>query len=185
MIVDVGVNAGIFSLPILPVCIPGTQLLAFEPNPVMFARLAINVSLNNFTNIHLFECAIGDEPGLEPMFFPQNSNLGQGRVGIAYKGKNAHEGLIVQIRPLIDCLKEADIEQIDLMKVDVEGLEDRVIAPLLEGPEELLPKALYFEDAHDKLWKYPLPDLLKKAGYGEPKRFSQNVFYLLGEDATA
>ena len=183
VIVDVGANAGVFSLPILPVCTPDAQLLAFEPNPVMFARLAINVSLNDFANIRLFEYAIGDAPGEAPLFFPSNPNLGQGRVGVAYKGINSRKGVVVRVRPLLDCLQESGVARVDLLKVDVEGLEDRVIAPLLEGPETLLPKAIYFEDAHDEHWKYPLTQMLEKAGYGRPRRFGHNVFYLLSEDA--
>ena len=78
----------------------------------------------------------------------------------------------------MDCLEEAGVDRVDLLKVDVEGLEDQVIVPLLNGPEKFRPKAIYFEDAHDQNWKYPLIELLTEAGYEEAKRFLHNVFYV-------
>ena len=175
VIVDVGANAGAFSLPVLRGCGAGAHALMFEPNPVMRDRLSVNIALNGFENARVFDCAISDAPGRSRLHFPRNGNLGQGRVTLGYE-RAGKDGVEVEIRTLPDCLREAGVDRVDFLKVDVEGLEDRVICPLLDagGP---LPELLYFEVAHDLTWARPLLEMLTAAGYREIGNFRENALY--------
>lgn len=179
VIVDVGGNAGLFVLPVLKAAGKTAQALIFEPNPVMLARLRKNIALNQFENVKVFECAVSDEGGQSPLFFPAYKNLGQGRINVEYEGKHGRTGVNVEIRTLLECLDEANVGKIDFLKVDVEGLEDRVIYPLLMGPEPLLPKLLYFEVEHREHWKYPLMETLEAKGYKLLDDFGLNHLYEL------
>jgi len=180
VIVDVGANAGAFSLPIHKAGGAGTTSILFEPNPVMQARLRKNVALNGFDDdIRIFECAVGDAAGTSVLHFPRSGNLGQGRVNVAYGHKKASEGVEVQIRTLTDCLEEAGTRRVDFLKVDVEGLEDRVIVPLLKGDKRLWPAMIYFEVAHDGVWGLPLLQELETAGYAQEHAFENNALYVL------
>ncbi len=177
VIVDVGANAGAFFLPILKSAGAEARAVVFEPNPVMQARLTQNISLNDLSDqVQVFDCAVSDSPGTSVMHFPRNGNLGEGRVEVGYAHGSEH-GLEVALRPLADCLAEADVERVDFLKVDVEGLEDRVIVPLLEGDERLHPDLIYFEVAHDGVWSLPLLDTLRNAGYDEVKKFHKNSLF--------
>ena len=178
VIVDVGANAGAFCLPLHKAGGVGTRTIAFEPNPVMQGRLRTNITLNGFgADIEVFECAVGDKPGASVLHFPRNGNLGQGRIDVAYAHKKASQGVEVEVRPLAACLVEAGVNQIDFLKVDVEGLEDRVIVPLLEGEERLWPRMIYFEVAHDGVWALPLMDRLREAGYSRVQDFDNNALF--------
>ena len=184
VIVDVGANAGAFFLPVHMAGGAGTRSIVFEPNPVMQQRLLTNVAQNGLQEqVTLFTCAVGDAASRSVLHFPRNGNLGQGRIEVAYPHKRANEGVEVAVRPLRECLAEAGVTRIDFLKVDVEGLEDRVIVPLLQGDPELLPRLIYFEIAHDGVWNLPLMEELSNAGYERVEDFDNNaLFHLAGAE---
>ncbi|MCE8008023.1 FkbM family methyltransferase [Aestuariivita sp.] len=180
VIVDVGANAGAFFLPLHVAGGPGTRSVVFEPNPVMRARLERNIALNTGQGVTVFECAVSDEEGRSALYFPRNGNLGQGRVTKAYPHKKGAEGAEVALRPLRDCLAEAGVGRIDFLKVDVEGLEDRVLMPVLTGDAALHPGLLYFETVHDRVWSLPLMKTLGEAGYALVQEFDGNSLFERG-----
>ncbi|MGB7244431.1 MAG: FkbM family methyltransferase, partial [Sulfitobacter sp.] len=145
VIVDVGANAGAFFLPILKLAGPKARAVVFEPNPVMQDRLKTNIRINKLTGVKVFTCAVGARESISPLYFPRNGNLGQGRIDLEYKNAVDGDTIDVQIRPLVDCLSEAKIKHVDFLKVDVEGLEDQVICPLLDAETSLWPRLIYFE----------------------------------------
>lgn len=177
VIVDVGANAGAFSLPIIRRAGRRARAALFEPNPVMRARLAVNLALNDLGAARVFDCAVSDAPGTARLHFPGNGNLGQGRIGQGYDGPGAREGVEVALRPLAECLSEVGFDCVDLLKVDVEGLEDRVIAPLLQTHGAPRPRLIYVEIEHQGTWTYPLLDLLAAAGYSEVRAFGKNRLF--------
>lgn len=177
VIVDVGANAGAFSLPIIKRAGASARAALFEPNPVMRARLQTNLKLNDLGAAQVFDCAISDAPGSAQLHFPGNGNLGQGRIGQGYDGPKARVGIDVALRPLADCLKDAGFDRVDLLKVDVEGLEDRVIAPLLKAPAAPRPRLIYVEIEHQATWTYPLLDVLAESGYTQERAFGKNQLF--------
>jgi FkbM family methyltransferase len=177
VIVDVGANAGAFSLPIIKRAGKGARAAVFEPNPVMRARLQANLDLNDLGHARVFDCAVSDAAGRARLHFPGNGNLGQGRIGQGYDGPGAREGVEVALRPLADCLAEASFDRVDLLKVDVEGLEDRVIAPLLQAEDAPRPRLIYVEVEHQGTWTYPLLDILADRGYAEVRTFGKNRLF--------
>ena len=60
-------------------------------------------------------------------------------------------GIDVPVVPLPDLAERHGIAEIDLLKVDVEGLEDRVILPALSA-SDLTVRRIYFEDSHSEHW---------------------------------
>ncbi len=174
-IVDVGANAGLFSLPIVAVLGPRSKVLMFEPNPKMRVRLARNVTLNKFSGITIDPSAIGDRVGAAVLNLSPANNMGAGRVDVAYAGG---EQIEVAICPLLDRVRAAKLKEIDLLKVDIEGLEDRAIMPFLrDAPLSLLPKRVYFEDAHSAHWQENLTEALIAKGYALQRRFGENALY--------
>ena len=176
-IVDVGANAGIFSLPIATVVGPNARILVIEPNPEMLARLRTNIALNNLLNVVVEEVAIGDEEGQATLFFSPNGNPGEARIGVSFPDDAG--GIDVPVVTLPVLAKRHGVAEIDLLKVDVEGLEDRVILPALQD-KKLTVKRIYFEDSHSEHWKEDVVGALKAAGYSEEARFGDNALYVLG-----
>ncbi len=183
-IVDVGANAGIFTLPILHRSGPASQGILFEPNPVMRARLEKNIAANDLPEIVVQQTAVSDQPGRLPLYLPANGNLGQARLGIGYSGGN--DSFEADVVTLDEALRRTATQSIDLLKVDVEGLEDRVIAPYLSSSDvSRHPRLIYLEDAHSENWKYDLVAELHRYGYQTVSRFGENALYSREADIKA
>ena len=182
------VGAGVF-LPLMSVPMPavfrdppgggrcGTGSVgfdAFEPNPVMRARLEQNCKLNGFSQVHIHDCAISDEPGEIHLHLPDVPNLGQARLHEAYEGGKS---VRVPVRCLADFAPEGG-ETVDLLKADVEGFEDRVIVPYLETVDPgHQPRMIFFEHKHDGNWSLDLPGTLARNGYDLVREYGRNALY--------
>lgn len=175
-VVDVGANAGIFSLPIAKATEDDAIFVLIEPNPEMTARLRANVALNTLLNVRIEEVAVGDEVGEARLHFSPNGNPGEARLGVSFADDAG--GIDVPVTTLPEIARQHGISEIDLLKVDVEGLEDRVILPVLSAPD-LTARRIYFEDSHSEHWGENVVEALRQAGYAEEARFGDNALYAL------
>lgn len=116
VIVDIGSNIGISALYFLTRG-PGSFVYCFEPNPRNVARLRDN--LGPFTDRYqLSEHAVGPYDGMVDFGVERTGRYG----GIGLGGEQTIE---VQCRPINDVLSEiiGTHGGIDLLKLDIEGLE--------------------------------------------------------------
>lgn len=130
-VLDVGANAGYFSLLAADLGGPGSHVVAFEPQPRIAALLRRTLELNAGARIDVVEAACGDHDGRVALVTPtdpRNSGLATLRAEPA-SGPTA----IVPILRLDRFCAERGLAP-DLMKIDVEGAEDAV----LDGAQALL-----------------------------------------------
>lgn len=150
--VDVGANVGLYSLWAARLIGPGGSVVAVEPHPGIRARLAFNVAANRLVNIRIVPAGIGEAPGTARLHSSAGGNVGQSSLieDVAFRSAESFE---VPVRPLLDVVVEAGLTRIDVLKVDVEGYEDRVVVPFLEAcPEHLLPRAVLIETDVAERW---------------------------------
>lgn len=130
-VLDVGANAGYFSLLAADVGGPGSQVVAFEPNPRMRELLQQSLALNPAGQIELVPAACGDRSGsIALSVSPDPRNSGLSTVRDTFQQADQ---LTVPLLRLDDFCAERGIVP-DLVKVDVEGAEEMV----LRGAEALL-----------------------------------------------
>jgi len=56
---------------------------------------------------------------------------------------------MIKCRPLLDVLNEQNIQQIHLLKIDIENAEPLALNPFFEkAPKELFPKMIFIESDH-------------------------------------
>lgn len=151
IVVDIGANVGTTVIPSAQRVGNNGQVYAFEPHPKTFAYLKQNVSLNKLNNVDLFNIAVGNSEATVRI-----SNFGNDdRNRIV--GNN--EGLMVKIGKLDDFLQNEN--QIDLLKIDVEGFEKFV----LEGATNTLKKTKYIlieiSEKHFDEYAYSCQEVLK------------------------
>ncbi|GEM_PF-2002153 len=128
---DCGANLGFFTLLASRLVGPTGKVVAFEPTPTTYARLAAHVEGNNISNVDARPVALGAVPG---------------RASVVAVRPEAHTMNAVGV-PAGDApvLAECDVVTIDdvlaggtpvpdVMKVDVEGAD----LALLQGAEQLL-----------------------------------------------
>ena len=172
---DVGANAGIFSLRLAMAAKKTSKIIAFEPNPIMRERLEYNIALNGFKSINVQSCAISDESGVADLIFEENGNLGNGQLRTDERQVRSNT-IQVDVRLLADFFPKES--HVDFLKVDVEGLEDRVIFPLLKQvSEHFRPERIYFEDKHNDVWKYDLHGCLRDYGYELERDWKANKLF--------
>lgn len=117
-VVDIGANAGFFSLLSAKLVGPKGKVVAFEPIPSVRERLLENIALNGYCQIDVREVAVSDKAGSLTM----------------YEGPAGHKG-ISSLRPLKQLTSTLVVEvvaldqlagqigKIDFIKIDVEGAE--------------------------------------------------------------
>jgi FkbM family methyltransferase len=176
--VDVGANAGTYALPLAHHVGAGGRVIAVEPHPVMVARLAFNQAASGSGNMALIPAAAGDTDG-ELMIETDHENYGASHV---YPDASARgDAIRVPAMRLLRILQDADLGQIDSLKIDVEGYEDRVLIGFFrDAPPALWPRAIAIEHLSRDDWADDcLADMLAR-GYVETGKTRSNTLLVLG-----
>jgi len=168
--VDIGANVGLFSLFVAATAGPGARILAVEPEPGNFARLAFNIGSNPPLPIEPVAVALGDHIGEAAIALNRRD-----RGGTRVQAAGTAGAVSVPLKPLLALLTEKGFSRIDALKIDVEGMEDAVLAPFFrDAPESLLPRMILIEDSRHE-WKTNLFALFAAKGYAVALRTRQNV----------
>jgi FkbM family methyltransferase len=138
-ILDIGANEGHWSMYMASKH-PDASVIAFEPNPVPLELLEKNFASNKLSKVKVLPAAISDENGeMEFETLDNVTSLGSfkiDRTGRPWITDDKVRKISVLCRKLDDVGSVQGAVQIDLMKVDVEGAEVRV----LKGAKETLHK---------------------------------------------
>lgn len=119
---DVGANAGWYTTLFQSLCGGQGEVHAFEPVPSAFDELRQNVFLNNnSTRVFLNNTALGDEIRNADMhLFPR---LPSGHASLSDHGSIDSTSVPIKIVTLDSYMAENRIDQVDFVKVDIEGAE--------------------------------------------------------------
>ena len=173
--IDVGANCGLWSVQVAKAIGSDGTVIAIEPLLEMRQRLQFNATINNIRSIDILDCAVGDHAGRAWLEIDER-NLGHSQIADA-------GNLEVKVVPLLEIAKEYELRHINALKVDVEGYEDRVIAPFIrDAPELLLPKMIIAEYSWSDEW---VSDWLTGAvakGYREIMRTSDHNIVLVRDE---
>jgi FkbM family methyltransferase len=119
VIVDLGSNIGL-SVLYLASRYPDARIVAVEADPTTFARLESNVGhLPQVTAVH---AAVSDRDGT--MTLHSGARSWASSLVASNDRTNAHE---VPAKTLDSLLQEIDVDQVDLLKMDIEGAEAQVL----------------------------------------------------------
>jgi FkbM family methyltransferase len=161
--VDVGANAGLYSLYAALNAAEGTRILAIEPDAALLARLVFNIRLTAAWRPAAVELAtaavaVGDYDGQGLL----SGNGDEGSQSLLPNGK----GRCVPVRRLAGLLQEHAINSVSLMKIDVEGYEDRVLPPYLaEVSSDRWPQSIIIEHVYRTRWSVDCISLCEERGY--------------------
>jgi FkbM family methyltransferase len=142
-VVDAGANIGVHTIYFAKAVGATGQVLAFEPQRALYQILCANLALNRIANVVAVNAGLGAEAGTS--LVPRIDYLRGGNFGGVVLGK-ARNGEEVPVKTL----DSRGLNSCDLIKIDVEGMEQAV----LEGAKTLLEQykpLLYVEnDRADK-----------------------------------
>jgi FkbM family methyltransferase len=141
---DIGSNVGYFSVLFAS---KGAKVYAFDPVRENYALLSLTVALNPNLDIELRNCAIGDESGSIDFYIPEQTSLARIRSNSEAKGEDKRTVELITIDQL-------DLPRVDVVKIDVEGAEEKVIKGMLNTLARCKPKLLMVELVEDHLMEF-------------------------------
>ncbi|MGH2340513.1 FkbM family methyltransferase [Segnochrobactraceae bacterium EtOH-i3] len=170
--VDVGANIGTHLVWLARRAPAGVRLVAVEPSPATRLRLAETLALNQVTDVTVIDRALGATHG-QAVLHPPAGNAG----AASLLGEGS--GYTVAVMPLADLPKLAGVPRIDVLKIDVEGFEDRVVVPFLrDAPREIWPQAVMIEIARAEDWADDAVAALRDAGYRIDRAVPENLMFV-------
>lgn len=118
---DIGANFGLFS--VMAAKKAGVKVFAFEPSMKELRRIAKNIELNELKNIWVVPYGLSDRNSTEKLFIAPYRNSGMNS-----SVRDFGEGVVEMPTIRMDGILNQDlIEEIRLVKVDVEGAELQVL----------------------------------------------------------
>ena len=138
--IDIGANTGFYSL--LAASHTDKKILSFEPYPAVFESLQANIDLNNKQNeISALQVALSDANGDLELFIPQNDHgFIETSASLNQHFKKSHGQVVqVEVKTMDSVVEKNNLEKIDLIKIDVESLEKKVLAGAKKTIEDYRP----------------------------------------------
>jgi FkbM family methyltransferase len=159
--VDLGANSGIFTIFAAKRVGPEGRVLAVEPMPEMLENLRFNVCANSFANVAIFPTAVGACAGTATLRV-HPKNRGASSLTPYFDGTDIQ----VPVSTLAGIVSSAGVNRIDLLKIDIEGFEDRALVPFIDSmPRRLWPKRIFMETRISHRWEQDCVKFLLDAGY--------------------
>ncbi len=131
-VLDIGANIGVVSVVLARAAGPAARVLAFEPQRHLFNMLAGNLALNAADNVACRCEAVGAAPGVASLpvlnyrDFASFGSVELNRAAQSDAFQQAQDGRFESV-PMVS-LDSLDLARVALIKIDVEGMEDQVLA---------------------------------------------------------
>lgn len=170
--VDVGANIGHYTL--MAAAFGAARIIAIEPNPDALERLGFNTAANSLHDrVDIVQTALGESDSEATLYVPVDGDMGGGKVS---DREIAGRQVSVSVRPLISVLQERGIDHVDALKIDVEGMEDRVLFPFFEtAPVSLWPRLIIIEHTSAPEWARDILAWLLEHGYRANAKTRSNM----------
>lgn len=124
-IIDVGSHIGISVLYFKSIY-PESTILSFEPNPITFEILKENVERNVLQDILLINKAVWKEETKRPFYIDSTENMWHSNSSLienSWTSKEKTEKILIQCTKLSNYIPK----EVDMLKIDIEGLELTVL----------------------------------------------------------
>jgi FkbM family methyltransferase len=169
--VDIGANAGRFSIYAAQKVGPLGHVLAIEANPKLAKLLRSLASRKGLANIAVEPVAVGEHEGAATLHrFRKDGQSSLYRDGRGLpRDEEARAGrltpIVVPLRPLAAILCDHGIKAVDALKIDIEGYEDRALIPFFQSaPRSLWPQRLLIERS-PHIWREDCIAFMRSVGY--------------------
>lgn len=152
--VDVGANAGLYSVIASHAVGPTGRVIAIEPQPELAATVAENVALNAQDNVTIKTLALGASAGTARLFQVSAINDGEATLQVCTSEKTYGEPISVRVETLSNLLEECGVRFVDGMKIDVEGNELAVLEGFTEWLRDHPPQFIFVECIDEHLRRF-------------------------------
>lgn len=125
VVLDVGANRGVYSILLAS---KARRVIAVEPEAASSSQLLRNKQMNGLNNLDVYQRAFGNREGTETLYL----GLGVAAIDTGHLGRDwkQSETQSVELVRGDDFLRDNGLPQPTIIKIDVEGYEDAVLAGL-------------------------------------------------------
>jgi FkbM family methyltransferase len=134
-LVDIGANIGLYSVLAIHALNTNARIIALEPHPEIFTRLQDNIETNlrmrdgHAPDVLALPLAATSEQGPQQLRLnPENRGDNRLYRGTYQDTVENWESLPVEGQPLDDVLEERGIGEVNFVKIDIQGYEQKAIA---------------------------------------------------------
>ncbi len=135
---DIGSNIGYYALLEHKIVGNEGKVIAIEPSPANYKILKENIKLQNSTNIENYNFAAGNKNGITKFVIDKRSN---GCMTVPEGEEPIIPGEIIEvpIKKIDDFVDEIKLQQLDFLRMDVEGYENYVFDGMSKTLEKFKP----------------------------------------------
>lgn len=176
--VDVGANAGVYTLW-AERCLSGQgRILAIEPDQEMRRRIEFNLGTNGITCVEVCPIALSDREGMRSLHVnPAQRGMNTLDAAEAARAGGTREAVVVETDTLVHLLQSRAVESVRALKIDVEGHEVPILRHFHEhAPPSLWPGAIIAESKAANA--SALGDLLTRHGYDRSATTKLNAVFV-------
>jgi len=175
VVIDIGANVGTYALTLARHVGPRGTVIAVEPHPVTHARLSFNRAASGLGHVRLVAAAAGDVDG-EVTIETDLENLGASHIVTSAAGGEAFKVPSMRLQTI---LERVGAKNVDALKIDIEGFEDRVLSKFFhDAPVALWPRAVVIEHlARDDWGRDCIAEMIAR-GYKETGWTRSNTLLL-------
>ena len=161
-VLDIGANIGVFALQTAQFVGSEGRVIAFEPQPGLADLLEKSARRNAFQNLEVHRVALGDR-STEGILCVPEGNSGSGSLVNRYEES---EELAVSIKKGDPYISSLGLNEVRLVKMDVEGFETKILHGMKDFIARVKPHAFLIEStAETEDESESLTTLLDNFGY--------------------
>ncbi len=167
--IDIGANAGLYSLNLLATVPHSITVHAFEPQPEMLARLHVSLALavdhlaKTGSTAHVHPFGLGPQAATMEMVRP-DGDFGEASVFAPFADVKG-DRISIDVRAVSDIWAELDLDNAAALKIDVEGFEAEILGALIDTLPDALPAAICLEHLAQDHWGRDIISELTALGY--------------------
>jgi|TARA_B110000503_G_scaffold47440_1_gene77314 FkbM family methyltransferase len=183
--IDIGANMGLYTNSIAYKFgqFPDAKIICIEPDPISHKRLKQNLNLllkknpNIFKQVKLEKCAVGNKNSDLKLY------LGHDHAVTSFSNSHKKQRyLTIHQKKLLGIIKKYKLSKITMLKIDIEGYEDRALTTYFKNAKKsLFPKYIVIEHSNKKMWKENVLSYLLKIGYSKIWNNNNNAILSLNK----
>jgi FkbM family methyltransferase len=131
-VLDIGANVGCHTLRFAKIVGPKGKVIAFEPMPWARNKLKRNLELNNFSNVEVEKIGLSNTISIKKASFRNSWSLSS-------KKNTNNIDVEIQFTTVDLYIKQKSITKIDLIKLDIDGYEFKVLQGALKSLKLMKP----------------------------------------------
>lgn len=135
-VIDIGANIGYYSIVAGHMAKKG-KVFAFEPIAALRKKIELNCSINKLANVSIEPFAVGNQPGKCKIYISSNDNVGMSGIQPQENFSGITED--TDMISLDEWSSFHQLKKIDIIKIDTEGAELKVLQGMIKIIEQNRP----------------------------------------------